>query len=639
MGLLDTPQSTVDPQSLDGLLAALGIGAAAPAAPPSAPPVQGLLAPAPPQSTAPPPQAAPQQQPIPAPPQWGPRNAVGDMLDNMFLKGSIQNTRAEEYQRQMANYQQALMVNTLNQLIPQQREAAILNPQELGKSIAANSGPQSLKGGESVQYGQGGPTTTAPLMSVDKDSGAAITQTPGATFQTGQLGGNYSAANGVISSGRTGQVAGTYSQPQLVPAGTTPGMFTPSVGGQPSQNPQIPMGAGGITPGGPAPTQPKPLDPVDFFKSFVLPHEGGLNPSDMNGSPTMYGFNQAANPDINVKDLTPDAAAARFATKYYGPSGAANLPPALGAMQADTYFINPSVANQILQQSGGDPNKYMQLRQQWMAGMVQNNPKAAPYAKAWDQRNQALAQYAGSLSGGQSQGQPQQSAPGFTMLAPPSTYKLVPGSQIPNGNPRLTYKVAPNGDPTPMPQEFTMDNVQSNRQKFYGGEQYKSASEGLAPLSGLSTTISSMSPSGVTGMALLDTLNKSLNPGGVVRPQTAQMFLDHLGVPAQVQSKILSVSGQGFIPKDLVAQIGRAAWAYGKAHVDQAAQIAAGDTNLATTHGFTADDVQENAPKMPDVPQWAQDPRPAPNQRVIGQTYWTAKGPFKWTGKTWQPVQ
>jgi hypothetical protein len=158
-------------------------------------------------------------------------------------------------------------------------------------------------------------------------------------------------------------------------------------------------GAGAGAPSGstPAAGAPAALDPKQFFHDFVLPHEGGLNPSDMNGAPTKYGINQKANPQVDVTKLTPDQAADIFTNKYYGPSGAAKLPPALAAIHADTYFINPKAANTFLQQSGGDPAKYMQLRQSWMQNMVANSPAAAKYANAWAQRNKDLATYASQV--------------------------------------------------------------------------------------------------------------------------------------------------------------------------------------------------------------------------------------------------
>lgn len=168
------------------------------------------------------------------------------------------------------------------------------------------------------------------------------------------------------------------------------------------------LGLAGGNPGG-AP-RGAGLDPRVFFQQFIAPHEGGYNPADMNGSPTNFGINQKANPGVDVRSLTPDKAADIFANKYWAQSGAANLPPALAAVHADTYFINPSKAQQFLRQSGGDPTRYMQLRQAWMAQLVKTNPAAAKYAEAWAQRNADLSQLSAQL-GGTSQSAPQ--TPGF----------------------------------------------------------------------------------------------------------------------------------------------------------------------------------------------------------------------------------
>lgn len=196
------------------------------------------------------------------------------------------------------------------------------------------------------------------------------------------------------------------SAPVSAPPGTTVVPFTPGVAGGPS------MGVGGPASGAVSPTAPAlatpsaalsgllgadgKLDPAKFYQGRILKYEGGLNPADMNGSPTMYGFNQKANMDINVKKLTPQSATARYVSKYWPQSGSANIAdPGLAAINADTSFINPTKAAQILQQSGGDPAQYMALRRQWMAQMVQTNPRAEKYAKAWDSRNNDLAALAG----------------------------------------------------------------------------------------------------------------------------------------------------------------------------------------------------------------------------------------------------
>lgn len=180
-------------------------------------------------------------------------------------------------------------------------------------------------------------------------------------------------------------------------------MYDPG-SGQPLPPGAVPSSGGKATVS-PGAVQNGKLEPQVFYKDFVLPHEGGYAAHDANGAPVNHGINQSANPGVDVKNLTEDQAADIFANKYFAASGAANLPPALAAVHADTSFINPKRADQFLQQAGGDVNKYMTMRQSWMNSLVKNQPdKYGKYAKAWNSRNADLSAYAAQLDGGSSQG-------------------------------------------------------------------------------------------------------------------------------------------------------------------------------------------------------------------------------------------
>jgi hypothetical protein len=134
---------------------------------------------------------------------------------------------------------------------------------------------------------------------------------------------------------------------------------------------------------------------------FIAKHEGGYAAHDANGAAVNFGINQAANPGVDVKNLTRDKAEQIFVGKYWNRSGAANLPPAVAAMHADTYFINPAAAGRFLKQSGGDPAKYMQLRIGWMQSMVEREPgKFGKFQKAWSSRNRDLVAFSSGLAGG-----------------------------------------------------------------------------------------------------------------------------------------------------------------------------------------------------------------------------------------------
>lgn len=162
----------------------------------------------------------------------------------------------------------------------------------------------------------------------------------------------------------------------------------------------IDVDGGGAAPVGGA--TPSGATPVDLAWDFTSKHEGGYAPQDANGKPVNFGINQGANPDIDVKNLTKDQAKQLFQERYFNPSGAANLPPALGVLHADTYYMNPKRAQEFLGASGGDPQKYLQMRQAWQDSLIQKNPqKFGKYRKAWGSRNAALAQVVGGGGGAQ----------------------------------------------------------------------------------------------------------------------------------------------------------------------------------------------------------------------------------------------
>jgi hypothetical protein len=138
-----------------------------------------------------------------------------------------------------------------------------------------------------------------------------------------------------------------------------------------------------------------PLDAKTFFKKHIRPAEGGYNPSDRNGKPVNFGINQGANPDIDVKNLTEDQAADIFEKRYFKPSGADKLPAGLAAIHSETAFIfGVERAKKMLAQSGGDPEKYLELRQKRFNEMAKQD--GGKYIKSWTRRNEQLRQnYAG----------------------------------------------------------------------------------------------------------------------------------------------------------------------------------------------------------------------------------------------------
>ena len=125
---------------------------------------------------------------------------------------------------------------------------------------------------------------------------------------------------------------------------------------------------------------------------FTLQHEGGFNPRDANGAPVNYGINQAAHPEVDVSELTQDQAREIYRRDYWLPINGDALSaqnPALATAVFDTAVMSGvGTAKDLLAKSGGDRQKFLQLRTDYLNNLVQSNPeKYGKYAKAWNTRN------------------------------------------------------------------------------------------------------------------------------------------------------------------------------------------------------------------------------------------------------------
>jgi len=137
----------------------------------------------------------------------------------------------------------------------------------------------------------------------------------------------------------------------------------------------------------------KPSDD-DFERNVeqTFKFEGGLNPSDTNKTPSMYGINQAAHPGIDVRNLTRDQAKDIYRKEYWQGINADQLPEGVRGMAYDTAVMaGPGRARQFLKQSGNDPEKFMAAREAFLNNLVARDPeKYGKYEKAWANRNEAL---------------------------------------------------------------------------------------------------------------------------------------------------------------------------------------------------------------------------------------------------------
>ena len=131
--------------------------------------------------------------------------------------------------------------------------------------------------------------------------------------------------------------------------------------------------------------------------NFVAGVEGGYAARDgKSGAPVNYGVNQGANPDIDVKSLTPDTAKQILHDRYWVTSGADQIAdPALATVVYDTAVnMGPGMAKAMLKASGGDVEKFLDAREKRYRAI------GGPDLQGWLNRNAKLREAVGGMAGG-----------------------------------------------------------------------------------------------------------------------------------------------------------------------------------------------------------------------------------------------
>jgi len=133
-----------------------------------------------------------------------------------------------------------------------------------------------------------------------------------------------------------------------------------------------------------APASPQPAGGFGAHIGNLMQREGGFVARDgRSGAPANYGINQKYNPDVDVKNLTPEKAQEIYKQRYWDAIGGDSLPPeAQGPVFDAAVNQGPQRAMQWWQQSGGDVAKFNQLRLQH----YRSRPDYAQNGKNWERR-------------------------------------------------------------------------------------------------------------------------------------------------------------------------------------------------------------------------------------------------------------
>lgn len=148
-------------------------------------------------------------------------------------------------------------------------------------------------------------------------------------------------------------------------------------------------------PGSPGSPSTMAIGSFDAAMARTSQEEAGFNARDANGAPVNYGINQAAHPEVDVTKLTPADAKAIYKRDYWDAIGGDDLArrnPALAHVAFDTAVVDGVPrAKEWIQQSGGDPQKLLALREAHETQLVGSDPATyAKYARTWQQRRENL---------------------------------------------------------------------------------------------------------------------------------------------------------------------------------------------------------------------------------------------------------
>lgn len=215
---------------------------------------------------------------------------------------------------------------------------------------------------------------------------------------------------------------------------------------------------------------PIKLGGFDASVGRTLQFEGGLNPNDTNGTPSNYGINAKANPDVDVTKLTPQGATEIYRKRYWDAIGADKMDPRTAHVAFDTAVIaGPGRANELLKASGGDPEKFLALREAFQNRLLAANPeKYGPYAKAWANRVATLRSDVG-VGGGRPGGMMAVGG-GDATLAGGDTLQgtrvaQAGGQTMNDGNARVQqlYSIATNPMTSPVNKKLALDEIERIR--------------------------------------------------------------------------------------------------------------------------------------------------------------------------------
>lgn len=128
--------------------------------------------------------------------------------------------------------------------------------------------------------------------------------------------------------------------------------------------------------------------------TFVFKWEGGyVNDPDDPGGETNFGISKRSYPNVDIKNLTRQAAQEIYQRDYWNAINGDTLDPSLACVALDT-AINMGVgrAKQFLDQTR-DWQQFIQLRKNYYTNLVKQRPVMGKYLNGWMNRINDLVKF------------------------------------------------------------------------------------------------------------------------------------------------------------------------------------------------------------------------------------------------------
>ena len=581
-------------------------------------------------------------------PPPAPHEAPGwAVLDKLFTGGAVNDARMANYQHMVQQQNMQYQARALG------NEYGVIQ-RTMGPNAAAlfASDPQAfmttaLKGGEAANIDGGASRVspmaalyggqqfmTAPKLQYNPDIGQSFTQGangPSAQAQATTPQAKLDPTTGAIVN-TLGQVTGSVPVPMKL---SNTERLAYGGGAGPLGN--VASGTGWLpgTGGMGADTAPQ-ASPSPSGASYSGPTPGGATGAQIVQAAQRYGVPPAlalgvGNAESRLNPATPPSVAGAIGTMQLMPGTARGLGVNPNDPQQN---IDGGVhyLSQMLQRYGGNPSLAASAYNAGPGNVTDHIPQNGQTPDYVSKVLASMQQYGGAGGGASA------APPSYDPNAPqPQGAQVQLGAPVPgNGQGRLI--TGANGLPEAAPGSLTRADLQGMRANFMGkGGAYDTAMSARAPLNSLAQLADPTgSNNGTVDMAAVDTLLKAINqPNAQVRNGIVHTYLEHIGAPGEIEGKVQSLFGKGFLPQQILQDIYRTAHTYATEKANTAQQRANADETFAQRNGWQQGDTGEAVAPMPDVPKWAQDTVPAAGQRKVGATYWAPKGPLVWRGKGW----